>query len=380
MRATAQWLRERAVTLGFSGVGIAAAAAPGGLSLLEEWMRRGYHGEMEYFPKRRKAYAHPASVLEGVRTLVMLTLDYAAVGETPVRGEGRGRVARYAQGSVDYHDVIHEKLDLLRGELASRHPEAAFRGVVDTAPLLEREFAELAGLGWRGKNTLLLRPQRGSYFFLACLLTSLDLPIDAAFTADHCGVCTACLDACPTGAFVGPRLLDARKCISYLTIELRSPIPGELREGIGDWLFGCDVCQEVCPWNRFAPPAQEPAFQPLGDGRLDAAEILEMDEAAFRARFRKTPLWRPKRRGILRNAAIVLGNTAGALSERQRTALVRGLGDVEPLVRGACAWALGRKGEAAALRERLKVEEDEEVRKEIEGALRSLDAAGEDKE
>ena len=166
-------------------------------------------------------------------------------------------------------------------------PGPAVRAVIDTAPLLEHEFAELAGLGWIGKNTLLLNPAGGSWFFLAALLTDLELDYDAPQATDHCGTCRACLDACPTGAFVDAYVLDARRCISYLTIESRQPIPRELRDGVGDWLFGCDVCQEVCPWNHFAPTSEEPALQPHGQmTSVDLAALFELDDAAFRARFR----------------------------------------------------------------------------------------------
>ena len=244
------------------------------------------------------------------------------------------------------------------------------RGVVDTAPLLEREFAQLAGLGWIGKNTLLLNQRVGSWFFLAALLSDLELEYDDAHTADHCGTCRACLDACPTDAFEDAYVLDPRKCISYLTIESRQPIPRELRAPLGDWLFGCDVCQEVCPWNHRAPVTGESSFHPLhGMTAVDLVELFELDDAQFRARFRHTPLWRPKRRGLLRNAAIVLGNqrAPGALG-----ALVRGLNDCEALVRGAAAWALGRyhhEPARAALRDRLARETETDVRAEIEAAL-----------
>ena len=204
------------------------------------------------------------------------------------------------------------------------------RAVVDTAPLLEREYAQLAGLGWIGKNTLLLNKQSGSWFFLCALLTDVELEYDRPHAADHCGTCRACLDACPTGAFVDAYVLDARRCISYLTIESRQPIPTTLRAGIGDWVFGCDICQEVCPWNRDAPVADEPEFQPLAGGTdLELSELFWLDDAEFRVRFRHTPLWRPKRRGLLRNAAIVLGNQ---VAPEAIPALARGLNDEESLV------------------------------------------------
>jgi epoxyqueuosine reductase len=240
---------------------------------------------------------------------------------------------------------------------------------------LEREFAQLAGLGWIGKNTLLLNKRMGSWFFLAALLTDAELDYDSPHQSDHCGTCRACLDACPTDAFVDAWQLDARKCISYLTIELRSPMPRELRPGLGEWVFGCDVCQDVCPWNHRAPQTQETVFEPAaGNNPLDLVELLSMDDAEFRARFRHTPLWRPKRRGLLRSAAIVLGNQirSGLATPRIISALATALHDCEPLIRGAAAWALGQSEQTTAapiLQQRLAIETDPEVRAEISAAL-----------
>jgi epoxyqueuosine reductase len=219
-------------------------------------------------------------------------------------------------------------------------PNCRGRAVVDTAPLLERDFARRAGLGWFGKNTMLINKRLGSYFFLGALLLDLELPVDPVHDTSHCGTCTACLDACPTQAFPAPGELDSRRCISYLTIELRGPIPEELREPIGDWLFGCDVCQEVCPWNRKAPPGTEPAFRPLPDLEpADPVELLSLTDAEFRSRFGGTALTRTRRRGLLRNAAIVLGNQGDA---SVLPALQRALEDSESLVREAAAWAIAR--------------------------------------
>jgi epoxyqueuosine reductase len=215
--------------------------------------------------------------------------------------------------------------------------------VVDTAPLLERDFARRAGLGWFGKNTMLINRRLGSYFFLGALLVDLDLRPDEPHATSHCGTCTACLDACPTGAFAGPYRLDARRCISYLTIELKDAVPEELRPGLGEWVFGCDVCQEVCPWNRKAPPGSAPALQARPElEALDLVAVLGLSEEEFRRRFRGTALTRPKRRGLLRNAALVLGNAGGPEAV---PALRRALDDPEPLVREAAGWALGRIAE-----------------------------------
>jgi epoxyqueuosine reductase len=367
-------LKRRAVELGFSQCGICPAVSPTGVTRLGEWLAAGYGGQMHYLAERQDAYHDPNRVLDGVRSVVMLAMNYRTT--EPISPEaGQGRVSRYAWGDADYHDVIHERLKSLGEYLVSVAPNARVRGVVDTAPLLEREFAQLAGLGWVGKNTLLLNRYEGSWFFLAALLTDIELPYDAPHETDHCGTCRACLDACPTDAFPAPYVLDASRCISYLTIELRDAIPPALRSGIGEWLFGCDVCQDVCPWNSRAPVSEQPEFAPrAGNNPIGLAELFDLSDADFRERFRHTPLWRPRRRGILRNAAIVLGNrpTPDAVP-----ALVRGLNDVEPLVRGASAWALGRCGDLEgdrALVARRVVETDAAVVSEINLALGAIDA------
>ena len=285
-------LKQRAHDLGFQLCGTYAAVLPFGAGRLDEWLAAGYAGEMQYIADRREAYDDPQHVLPGARSIVMLGMLYATE-EPRVPGPTEGRVARYAWGAVDYHDLIRDRLHELADYLRELVPGAATRGVVDTAPLMEREFAQLAGLGWVGKNTLLLNKHVGSYFFLAALLTDVELDFDVAQIYDHCGTCTACLDACPTAAFPQPYVLDATRCISYLTIEMHGPVPVELRPGMGDWVFGCDVCQEVCPWNQKAPRSQEPAFAPLADlNPLELTALFDMDEDAFKQRFRRSPLWR----------------------------------------------------------------------------------------
>ena len=361
-------LKAEAHRLGFALAGACAATDAPELARLHAWLADGRAGEMHYFARRLAAYAHPRSILPEVRSLLMLALPYRSA-DPQAAGLGQGRVSRYAW-NVDYHDVIRDRLHALADFHRGLMPDAAVRGVVDTAPLLERQFARLAGLGWLGKNTLLLHPQQGSFFFLGALLTSEVLEYDEPFSADHCGNCRACLDACPTGALTGPYQLDARRCVSYLTIELRGPIPREFRDQQGDWLLGCDACQDVCPWNRRAPVTAEPAFQPAADRNpASAIELLMCDAAEFAERSRGTPLVRPKRGGMARNAAIALGNrpTAEALP-----ALLRGLSDADPAVRGACAWALGKFPPGAAqraLQDRQAHESDPQVREEI---VRSL--------
>ncbi len=368
-----QLLHCEAERLGFDLCGACPAVSPTGASHLMEWVNAGYAGEMHYLADRQSAYQHPNHVMEGVVSLLVLGLNYHSQSAR-APNNGQGKIARYAWGQDDYHDLIQAKLKHLCQFARDLDDEIVVRGVVDTAPLLEREFAQLSGLGWRAKNTMLINRHLGSWFFLAALLINKPLQYDPAFEQDHCGTCTACLTACPTDAFPQPRVLDATKCISYLTIEHRTAIPTELRPQIGDWLFGCDICQDVCPWNNKAPLSREAAFRPLaGHNPIDVIDLFELDEQQFRARFRKTPLWRPKRRGILRNAAIVLGNhpTAAAIP-----ALSKGLNDEESLVRGAAAWALGRQQDQQArrlLETRLAIEQDEEVLHEIKAAIAACD-------
>jgi len=330
-------LKERAHGLGFDLVGIAPASPADGFEQLRAWLERGFAGAMDYMHRHGEARRHPASILPEVRSVVMTAMNYQP---PPTEGLALvGKVARYARGT-DYHDVLRQRLKQLLAWVQGERPGCRGRAVVDTAPLLERDYARRAGLGWFGKNTMLLNRRLGSYFFLGAVLLDIELQADAPHQSSHCGTCTACLDACPTAAFVGPGVLDARRCISYLTIELRGSVPAELRSGVGDWLFGCDVCQEVCPWNRKAPLATEPALLPRAElESLDPLEVLQLSEEAFQERFRGTALTRPRRSGLRRNAALVLGNTA----DGSVLPALEGMHD-EPdlLVRGAVEWAIGQ--------------------------------------
>jgi epoxyqueuosine reductase len=318
-------LRSQASALGFSLFGVAPAQNAPSFDRLQEWIQRGFAGSMSYIPKRVAAYQHPNSVLEGCKSVVMLAVPYASHPLTKPRKSSEGvsseneallsqqptcKIGTYATGQVDYHDWIRDKLNQLAGQMERMFPGSLNRGVVDTAPLLERDFANLAGVGWIGKNTLLLNRTEGSYFFLAALLTSVELPKNDPFEADHCGSCTACLEACPTQAFVGPRILDASKCISYLTIEHRGAIPEELSEKMSDWIFGCDVCQIVCPWNRKRNVELQREFEPSDMGTKSSIEHwLTLDEAMFRRLYRHTPFYRTKLHGMQRNALIAAANT-----------------------------------------------------------------------
>ncbi len=258
-------LKAAATQLGFVLSGACPAVPAAGFAHLQAWLASGYAGEMRYLTERAAAYEHPRGVMDGVRSLLMLALPYRSDEPNPTAAR-QGRISRYAWGAADYHDVVHSKLKSLAATARRLAPEVRVRGVTDTAPLLERDFAQLAGLGWIGKNTMLINRLEGSWFFLAALLLVCELEYDQPHAADHCGTCTACLDACPTAAFPEPYVLDARRCISYLTIELRSAVPAEFRPHIADWLFGCDVCQDVCPWNRKSSTTTEPGFWPVDGG------------------------------------------------------------------------------------------------------------------
>ena len=331
-------VKARARELGFDRVAIGPAAPPEHGAALEAWLDAGYAGTMSYLDRGRADRLDPARLLTGARSVVAVAMSYNP-GAAPTDDDWRG-VSRYARGR-DYHDVIRPRL-LELGEFigSAAGASVASRAAVDSSAVLERDLAARAGLGWIGKNTNLLTPSLGSYFFIGIVLTTAELPFDER-EPDRCGTCTACLDACPTRAFVAPYVLDARRCISYLTIEHRGDIAADLAEQIGGWVFGCDVCQEVCPWNRKAEAGREPALG--ASGSLGALEsLLELDPPTFRARFRGSALTRTKRAGLLRNAAIVLANRG---ERRAVGALNRALGDDDPVVRGAAAWALAKLGE-----------------------------------
>jgi len=326
--------------LGFSRVGITSLVEPPHHEALRGWLARGLAGPMNdwlqrHEPLRRSA----ATLLDGVVSVVMLATDHAGAKGSEEIGGGRGRVARYAWGD-DYHDFLRARVNDLAAWMESRVPGSRTRGVVDSAPLSERDLAWAAGLGWIGKNAMLISPSAGSFFMLTALLTDVPLVADAPMMVDHCGTCTACLDACPTGAFPEPGVLDASRCIGALTVESQDPIPEDLREGFGTWVFGCDVCQEVCPWNRHAPGSSEPAFQPRGDDRtLSLAELLSLSTETFRRRFKGSPIKRAKRTGLLRSAAIALGNNPDPPAWPSLSTAAR---DADPVIRDAAVWALRR--------------------------------------
>jgi epoxyqueuosine reductase len=330
-------LKTEALRLGFDFVGVAPAVAPPGHPRLIDWLADGSEAGMDYMRTRAAARAHPDHVMAGVRSVVMTGCVYGRPSPEP--GETQGKVARYAQGS-DYHDVLWRRLEKLLEWLRAERPEVRGRAVTDSAPLMERDFARLAGLGWIAKNTMLIQPKLGSFTVLGALLVDADLTPDDPFTADRCGTCTRCLDACPTQAFDGPYRLDARRCISYWTIEHRGPMPDEAAEALDGWAFGCDVCQDVCPWNRKAPAGRAPALAPREDWvNPDLLEWLEREPADWSARLKGTALKRAKRAGLVRNAALILGTRREPAAV---PALTRLLDDEDATIRQAADWALNR--------------------------------------
>ena len=360
-----QQLRDQAAELGFEVIGFVPAKATTEFDHLQSWVENGYAGSMDYIASRLDAYRHPEGVLPGCQTLMMLALPYAShprttprkstgntsVGESAPNNRSAGTIASYASGSIDYHDWIHDRLRILVKSIQTMFPGTVTRGVVDTAPLLERYFAARANLGWIGKNTLLLNRKLGSYFFLAAVLAQADLGSDETEpteeterkgfiegNSDHCGSCTACLDACPTEAFVKPRVLDATRCISYWTIEHRGPIPLEKRQGIQDWLFGCDACQTVCPWNRKRDVHVPEPLRPTNwSQKTDPIFWLTLSEEDFRQQFRHTPFWRTRLAGMQRNAMIVAANTRNQDAAR---AILPFLDHPDPVLNELADWTL----------------------------------------
>lgn len=303
-------LEGQAYGLGFDLVGVTDLGRPESYEHFAAWLAAGHHAGMDYLARGAELRADARRPHPGATHAIVVGMHYG--GREP-----SGPVARYARGD-DYHEVMRERL---RGFVPWLEAELGVpvdaRPYVDSGPLLERDLAQRAGLGWFGKNTMLINPKHGSFFFLGALVVNVALPVDAPFTADHCGTCTRCLDACPTKAFTAPRLLDANRCISYLTIEHRGEIAPELAPLIGEWLYGCDVCQEVCPWNmkfaRTLPEGSPFAVRAVlagKDAQMLAGEILAMDNVAYREAFRGSAMKRAKLAGLRRNASVVLENTS----------------------------------------------------------------------
>ena len=371
---------QAAPALGFDLAATLPLAAPRTGDAYAAWLSAGYHGEMAYMAGSYDLRLNPQLLAPDARSMIVVLASYARPVLPPTWDDpAHGRVARYAWGA-DYHAALKKLLFKLDATLAARSGRTAFgKACVDSVPLMERDLAHQARLGFIGRNTCLIAPGLGSLTFIATLLVPETLTFGLAARPGRavqwppfigCGACTRCLEACPTGAFAADRVLDARRCISYLTIEHRGPIPDELRPLMGSWVFGCDVCQSVCPYNRAAPEASLPDLvAPPTRGTLPLTELLALDEHAFRARFRGTPVLRARRSGLVRNACVAAGNSGdpGLIP-----ALLPLLGDGDPLVRSHAAWALGRLGGQTAtssLRRSLAMEMDAAVREEVAAAL-----------
>jgi epoxyqueuosine reductase len=379
-----QAVKDQARRLGFQLVGVTTPDRPAHWRTYQDWLEAGRQGEMHYLEteRARQRRADPRQILPECRSILALGIRYPApkpegseLEDSQPAGSQKGRVAAYAWND-DYHDVLPERLKTLVQFIEAQVGEAVpNRWYTDTGPILERDLAQRAGLGWIGKNTCLIDPQRGSYFLLAEILLGVELQPDEPFVADRCGSCSRCLEACPTSCILPDRTIDARRCISYLTIELKGSIPREIRPQMGNWVFGCDICQQVCPWNlRFAKARGDPAFAPRpGVPEPDLIEELSLTPEAFNRKFKGSPVKRAKRGGYLRNVAVALGNSGDpqAVHVLKRALL----GEAEPLVRGHAAWALGQIGGETARRALIEAqhnEHDTEVLHEIEAALENF--------
>ncbi len=371
MNLTAQ-IKVQAQKLGFELVGIIPVEPSQTIGRYEQWLKDGYAGGMGYLERHLSLKRDPRQILPEAQSIIALAINYYTLDppKSLAADPSRGQISRYAWGT-DYHSLIRSKLDQLATFIQKTAEEKIkTRVYVDTAPVLEREYAERAGIGWSAKNTNVINWRAGSWFFLGGILVSIKLETDALPLRGSCGTCTRCIEACPTDAILAPNILDSRLCISYLTIELKGSIPRELRPQIDNLIFGCDICQEVCPWNSKATPTKERGFYPReGNFAPKLLSLINMTQEQFSKRFRNSPIKRAKRSGFLRNVAVALGNWKDRAAV---PALKKALNDDQPLVRGHAAWALGQIGGRAAgkaLQARLDVEEHTEVITEIKNAL-----------
>jgi len=370
-------IREQALALGFDQVGFAPATPPPSADRLDEWLESGMHGAMGYMAREPQRRKDPRIYWPEAQSLVLVAVNYAPASPEPPLGALEGRLARYARGD-DYHDGMKARLQALGHFVQRQRPSTRFVAVVDSSAVLERAHAEQAGMGWTGKNSMLLSQAVGSFTLLGCLLLDVVLEPDTPVT-DHCGSCRRCIDACPTGAIVTEKVVDARKCISYLTIELRAQVPEPLRKPWDGWVFGCDICQEVCPWVQ---RAQRRGVRPHDDmlrlqperATVSLQALLTDDGPGFASRWKKSALKRTKRVGLARNAAILLGQSpdrSGAIS-----LLKRGMRDESPLVRVHSAWALGEQGGVEA-RTQLELARPHEADESVLTAIaQALEKAG----
>ena len=372
-------VKEEARRLGFELAGVTTAHPPEHWLLFEAWLEAGRHGEMAYLATEhsRTRRADPRRILPECQSILMLGVRYPAPLFDGEISEDKlaGRVAAYACGN-DYHDVLVPRLEALVYFIEGQVGRPILnRFYTDTGPLLERDLAQRAGLGWIGKNTCLIHPRMGSYFFLAEILLGIDLEPDSPFITDHCGTCTRCLEACPTSCIAPDRTIDARRCLSYLTIELKGAIPRDLRTSLGNWVFGCDVCQQVCPWNqRFAASQGDPVFSAqTGRQQPDLLEEISLSPEDFSIKFKGSPLKRAKRKAYLRSVTVALGNHLARGKRLAIPALANTLRyDPDALVRQHAAWALAQgdcEETQKALEEAATAEQDEGVLEEIRAAL-----------
>lgn len=368
-------IQHRAHELGFELVGITPAEQSQTIQRYRKWIDNGYAGEMGYLERHLPLKQDTRQLLQEAKSVISLAMNYYTKDppDNLVKDPSRGQISRYAWGD-DYHDIIRDRLlELVEYIRSTAETEIKSRVFVDSGPILEREFAQKAKLGWIGKNTNLINWRSGSWYFLAEVLVNLELDYTSEPLRGSCGTCTLCIEACPTDAIVEPNWLDSRLCISYLTIELRDSIPVELRPQMGNLIFGCDICQEVCPWNSKAKPTTVQAFQPR-DGNLtpELLSLVNMTQTEFSRRFKGSPIKRAKRRGFLRNVLIAIGNWG---SQTAVPALKKALLDDEPLIRGHAAWALGQIGgkkAKQALENQLACEVDPDVISEVQDALQEF--------
>ena len=368
-------IKSHAQKLGFDLVGIIPAEPSKTIDCYERWLENGYAGEMAYLERHLPLKRDARNILPETKSIIAMGVNYYTFDPPKdlATDVSRGQISRYAWGR-DYHNTIYKKLRRLARFIEGvAKKEVKSKVYVDTGPILEREYAQNAGIGWIGKNTNMINWQSGSWYFLAELLVSIELDYDFLPPRGSCGTCTLCIDACPTDAIIAPNVLDSRLCISYLTIELKGSIPQALRPQMGNWIFGCDICQEVCPWNSKATPTKERGFSPRkGNLAPRLLSLINMTQEQFSRRFKGSPIKRAKRRGFLRNVAVALGNWKHPSAV---PALKKALHDEEPLVRGHAAWALGQIGGGGAkrgLQGRLRVERHPEVITEIKDALREM--------
>ena len=331
-----QIIKDKARQLGFILAGVTIPDPPPHYSTFENWLAQGRHGNMDYLASERSRIrrANLREILPECKSILVLATPYSP----PLPGgEVEVRVAAYARGA-DYHDVLPARMqELVQFIEAQVGGPVKNRYYTDTGPILERDLAQRAGIGWIGKNTCLINPKQGSYFFISEILLDLALEPDPPFITDHCGTCTRCIQACPTQCILPDRTLDATKCISYLTIELKDDIPLDLRDKIGNWTFGCDICQMVCPWNRFAPQGDS-AFDDIRT-HLSPTDELALRPQAFNQRFKLSPVKRTRRRGYLRNIAVALGNIG---DKQALPVLQNALNDEEPMIREHAQWAIDK--------------------------------------